>query len=321
MGGFCYAGGVNATDAPTVLWQDAIRGLDDVDPATLVAHPQNPRLHPPAQLAALRTAIAHLGYLQPVLLNDRTGHLLDGHARVQEAVASGQPSIRVLHVDVEPEREGEALLSLDPIASMAGIDLERLDALRAATQDLDPALARRLAQLAASLHAWDFDVAPEPYPERAAALVAQWQPQPGQLWQAGRHRLLCGDGTAPDVLARLLAGACADLLWTDPPWGVDYVGLRGGVAIAGDEDEAAIAALFAVLPAVLHPEAWVYCCGGYAHAPTYARLFPVLLGDMPHVIVWDKGDVLPRRLGYHAAFELIYYGFPAGSGARWYGSR
>lgn len=155
---------------------------------------------------------------------------------------------------------------------------------------------------------------------RAAELRRKWGVQPGQLWQLGRHRVLCGDGTRREHVAQALAGRRADLVWTDPPYGVNYTSTTGD-AIDGDLTLAAVALFFALLPDVIADKAWVYVCGGWANMVLYSRLFEHHLRLLPRVIVWDKLAMTLRRNGYHSRYEFVYFGYVGGAGNRWFGSR
>lgn len=86
-------------------------GSGEEAPDQLLAHPSNWRSHPKAQQQALAGMLGEVGWVQQVLVNRRTGHLVDGHRRVEEALSHGQPTIPVLYVDLDPDEEAlEALL-------------------------------------------------------------------------------------------------------------------------------------------------------------------------------------------------------------------
>lgn len=96
-----------------------IVGHEDVAPDQLLAHPLNFRRHPGEQLEALRGSLNVLGWIKQVLVNRRTGHVLDGHARIEEALRQELASIPVTYVDLSEEEEKLALAVLDPISALA----------------------------------------------------------------------------------------------------------------------------------------------------------------------------------------------------------
>jgi DNA methylase len=202
-----------AAPAPTAAWRNRITGTGEEAPDQLLANPGNWRIHPKAQQAALAGALDQVGWVQQVLVNRRSGFVVDGHARVALALSRGEPAVPVLYVDLSPEEEALVLATLDPISAMATHDDEKLRALLAEITVDDAGLAALLSDLAGTKAGrTDPDDVPEP-PE--APYV-----QPGELWRLGEHRLLCGDATSPEDVARLLDGATPTLLSTDPPYGV-----------------------------------------------------------------------------------------------------
>lgn len=125
-------------------WASRITGHDDVAPDQLLANPRNWRTHPRAQQDALKGALDQVGWVQQVLVNQRTGHLVDGHMRVQLALRHGAPTVPVTYLDLSEEEEGLVLASLDPISAMAGRDDEQLRQLLAEisfdSQELEAAI-------------------------------------------------------------------------------------------------------------------------------------------------------------------------------------
>lgn len=95
--------------------------------ADLAPHPHNPRTHPERQRLALEANIRDLGFIRSVTWNERTGHVLDGHLRLELAKASGQEEIDVEVVDLSEAEEAQALVTMDPMAAMAQVDAGYLD--------------------------------------------------------------------------------------------------------------------------------------------------------------------------------------------------
>jgi Fe-S-cluster containining protein len=121
-----------------------------VAPDQLLANPLNARRHPGAQRDVLREALDILGWIAPMCVNIRTGRMVDGHARVEEALSKGAPLIPVYYVDLSEEEERIALASFDPISNMAVYDPTILDDLLADLNLGDGPLAAMLAELNAA---------------------------------------------------------------------------------------------------------------------------------------------------------------------------
>lgn len=110
-------------------WRNRIIGEGEEAPDQLLANPKNARRHPQGQQAALADVLAEVGVVQRVIVNKRTGYVVDGHARIALALRQGQPTIPVLYVDLDEREEALVLATLDPIGAMAAYDSEALDAL------------------------------------------------------------------------------------------------------------------------------------------------------------------------------------------------
>ena len=121
----------------TEPWANNILSFEaEVDPAQLLAHPLNARRHPGAQREALRGMLQRVGWVDVVKVNQRTGHVVDGHARVEEAISAGA-TVPVLYLDLSEEDEKAALAGLDRITGFATWDDEVLADLLSGMEDLE----------------------------------------------------------------------------------------------------------------------------------------------------------------------------------------
>ena len=118
--------------------RNRIIGHGQEAPDQLLANPANWRIHPKAQQAALAGVLDEVGWVQSVIVNQRTGHLVDGHMRVSLALRDGVASVPVAYVDLSPEEEALILATIDPISAMAVTDSDQLAALLA---DVSPSSA------------------------------------------------------------------------------------------------------------------------------------------------------------------------------------
>ena len=127
-----------------------IIGLEMVDPRQLLAHPWNPKKHPGPQREVMRGLMDSVGWVAPMIHNQRTGHTLDGHMRIEEAITKGDETIPVLVVDVAEEEEPTVLLMFDQMRALAEPDPENIKRL---LNDLDEVGEQdaRLVQFLANL--------------------------------------------------------------------------------------------------------------------------------------------------------------------------
>lgn len=128
-------------------WQDRIVRFERVPPAQLVPNPNNWRRHPEAQRKALAGLLGDVGWVGTVLANITTGHILDGHARHEEAVRRKEPTVPVTWVEISEEDERKVLATFDPIGALAETDNDMLAGLLATIETQDDDLAAFLASL------------------------------------------------------------------------------------------------------------------------------------------------------------------------------
>jgi hypothetical protein len=184
-------------NAEHIQLRDRIRELRRVRARDLLPNPKNWRRHPRGQSDALRGLLVELGYCDALLvrqLPDRRLMLIDGHLRAE---TTPDMLVPVLLLDVSEEEADKILLSLDPLAAMAESDSQRLQALLETVRS-DSEAVQLLFKRTAGDRLWQI-LHPEEVQEaevsadRADELRAKWGTASGQLWQAGPHRIICGD--------------------------------------------------------------------------------------------------------------------------------
>ena len=186
-------------------------------PDQLLANPLNWRTHPKEQVDALEGLLREVGWVQRVIVNRTTGHIVDGHARVELALRRSEPSVPVLYVALTEEEERLVLASLDPIGGLAGTDAETLARLLEGVETTDPALQALLDGLAgesATAGGTEGLTDPDDTPELQAEPVTKT----GDVWLLGKHRVMCGDSTDAGSVALLMNGKSADVTFTSPPY-------------------------------------------------------------------------------------------------------
>lgn len=142
-------------------WRNRIIGHGSEEPAQLLAHPSNWRIHPKNQQDALSGVLNEIGWIQSVIVNQRTGFVIDGHLRVALAISHNEPEIPVVYVDLSDEEEALALASIDPISAMAATDKELLDSLLRDVSSADAGVMSMLSDLAEK-NGLDFGDGPGP---------------------------------------------------------------------------------------------------------------------------------------------------------------
>jgi DNA modification methylase len=276
--------------------------------------------------------LGEVGWVNEILVNKQTGHVVNGHARIALAIERHEATVPVTYVDLSGDEERTVLATLDPLGAMATTDLAKLEELLAAATPSDERIASMLGDLAArhglaSLGLGDPDAVVEP-PEPAALYV-----QPGERWRLGDQTLLVGDATNPVDVARLLGSAEPHLLVTDPPYGVDLdLGWRdkaagrerGGnrapdhatTSLTGD-DRVDWSAAFELVPSLRVAYVWHAAVHGAEVAAGLNRIGFEIVGQ----VIWDKGLFVLSRGWYSWIHEPCWVGRKPGQAVPFLGPR
>jgi hypothetical protein len=207
--------------------------LEYRDPKTLKPNERNWRKHPEQQKKLLDAMIKEVGYAGALLWNSQTQKLIDGHARRDLAIANKEKLVPVLVGSWTEAEEKKILATLDPIAAMAKqadeLYRELLEGMETESEDLKEWCDGMLEGLREPEPGKDA----EPQIDRAQALNEIWKVKAGDLWLIGEHRLLCGDSTKAEDVARLMGGEEVGMVVADPPYGISIVVVN--VSVGGGE--------------------------------------------------------------------------------------
>jgi ParB-like chromosome segregation protein Spo0J len=286
----------------------------------LIPYARNPRTHSDTQVAQIAASIAEFGFNNPILVDTKRG-IIAGHGRLLAARKLQLEQVPVIVLDHLTEAQKRAYILADnQLALNAGWDDDLLRAELAALQKddfnvrligfEDEELARLLAAQEAAEGLTDEDAVPE-LPETPISTI-------GDLWLLGSHRLLVGDATNQNDVTRLLAGDAADLVFTDPPYNVDYEGYtEQRLKIKGDrmsdaEFKQFLSAAFRSYRAIVKPGASMYVC----HSSSWQREFQDALEsagfEVRCQIIWAKNTFAWGFGRYKFQHEPIFYAHVAG---------
>ena len=293
----------------------------------LLPYIRNARTHTDQQVAQVAASIREFGWTNPILVA-ADGTIIAGHARLAAARKLKMTEVPVIVLDHLTEAQRRALVLADNrLALDAGWDEEMLRVELASLQedgfDLDIVgfTDEELEDLLRDPEetrdgVTDEDAVPD---EQETAITV-----PGDVWVLGDHRLLCGDATSMDAIQTVLAGGLADMVFTDPPYNVDYVGKTakkltiGNDALGGKFYDFLREACTNVLAVT---KGAIYICMSSSELHTLFRAFTDAGGHWSTFVIWAKHHFTLGRSDYQRMYEPILYGWCDGTDHFWCGAR
>ena len=288
-----------------------------VDVVDLVEHPRNPNKHGDKQIALLAKIIRNQGWRNPIVVSADSGFIVAGHGRLMAAKVLNVEQVPVDYQPFDNEAEEYAHLIADNrIAELAEADKSELAKLVRELEDkIDLDLtgfdAPSLEELLATKEEKQVDA--EPKTDKAAELQVKWKTEKGQLWKLGEHRLLCGDSTNAKDVERVLGDDKADIMVTDPPYGVNYdpswraeAGMTVNENKLGKVQNDDIADWTPAWQLFDGDVCYVYHAG--AKAGTVQQSLEDSGFNIRSQIIWSKDKMALSRGDYHWQHEPCWYG-------------
>jgi site-specific DNA-methyltransferase (adenine-specific) len=302
--------------------------LETIQIDALIPYARNSRTHSDGQVAQIASSIKEFGFTNPVLI-DGGGGIIAGHGRVLAARKLGMSEVPCIRLDHLTEAQKRAYVIADNrLALNSGWDTEMLKVEFADLQELgfdleltgfDLDEIKELLAPVGTEGLTDPDDAP-PLPEHPRTV-------PGDIWVMGKHRLLCGDSTSMDDLAKLTDGQLVDMWLTDPPYNVAYEGkTKDALTIKNDEmgDDQFRQFLrdaYTAADTVMKPGAVFYIW----HADSEGYNFRGAAQDagwkVRQCLIWKKSSMVMGRQDYHWKHEPCLYGWKEGAGHLWAADR
>lgn len=293
--------------------------LRDLQPAEY-----NPRkdLRPgDPEFESLKRSIETFGYVEPIIFNVQTGHVVGGHQRLKVLLDLGIEEEEVVIVDLHPNDEKALNVALNKISG--DWDMPKLkDILEALdTGAYDVALTGfSMAEIEDIMTQYtdaeeaddDFDVE-----DTLDSVGATPLTQPGDIYIiANKHRLMCGDATKTSDVEALMDGQVAQLIVTDPPYNVDYEGTAGKILNDKQTDGAFREFLIAAFRNMYHaskPGAAAYVFHADTEGLNFRYAFQNAGFDLRQCLVWVKNALVLGRQDYQWRHEPILYGWKGGA--------
>jgi len=273
----------------------------------------------------LKRSIAEFGYVEPVIWNETTGHVVGGHQRLKVLIDTGVTEVECVVVEMSEEKEKALNIALNKISGEW--DKEKLSLLISDLQlvDFDVSLTGFDAPEIDALFKDaqrngvqddDFDV--------DAALKEPAVTKPGDLWLLGKHRLVCGDSTKRTVFDLLMDGGQANLVVTDPPYNVNYEGSAGKIKNDNMTDGAFYEFLFASfqnMEASMANDASIYVFHADTEGLNFRRAFSEAGFYLSGTCIWKKQSLVLGRSPYQWRHEPVLFGWKKKGKHEWYADR
>jgi len=311
-----------------------VRSISDLLPAN--KHPRKMLKPGDETFEALRRSIETFGYVDPIIWNSRTGHVVGGHQRLEVLKHLGHEEAEVSIVDLDPNMELALDLALNKISGDWDMPKLKDVLIELETLPVDLNLTGFSAKeiellLKKDIIEDDFDAAAE------AAKIEAATSRLGDIWQLGRHRLMCGDSTISSEVELLMNGSRADMVFTDPPYNVNYgsslrdrQGKKAGRKNAGrkilNDHFAKREGFYEFLRDALatlrpHVSGDIYIAMSSSELDNLQKAFRDAGGHFSTFIIWVKSQFTIGRANYQRQYEPILYGWFEGSTHYWSGVR
>lgn len=284
--------------------------------ADLTPYENNAKEHPKKQIEEIKNSIKQFGFCDPVGIWGEKNIIVEGHGRVLALQEMGETEVECIRLDHLTDDERKAYtLAHNKTTLSSDFDFEKLEAelkqLSAANLDFS------MADFGFDLS--EFEEPQEVVEDEIPEVDEQAEPTAklGDIWQLGEHRLMCGDSTKEEDVAKLMNGQKADMVFTDPPYGVDYEGInndsRKGLETLLDK-------VFSLYKEFSKEGVSVYCF----HSDKCADIFHKVFRTYCHfssMIIWKKQSLVLSQGDYQSIHEPCLYGWFDNGTHKYYGDR
>ena len=277
----------------------------------------------------LKKSIVAFGYVDPIIVNSRNNIVIGGHQRLKVLAELGHTTVDVSLVDLDESNEKALNVALNKISgewdmpmlqdilfdlNTDGFDLDLIGF------SLDDLTELGLSEDEGEASDDDFDI------DKAVEDIQEPVSKPGDLYEFGNHRLLCGDSTKAEDVQRLMNGQRAGLICTDPPWNVAYGASQNHPSwkqrtilnddMSTEQFHAFLLAAFTNMASVAEAGCMTYV---FMSAQEWSTLMSVMQEAGFHwssTVIWVKDSLVLSRKDYHTQYEPAWYGWVDGAARR-----
>lgn len=303
-----------------------MRRYENVEIKKLVPYENNARTHSEEQVEKIARSIEEFGFINPVLIDSEYG-IIAGHGRVLGATKLGMTEVPCLFIEDLTEAQKKAYILADnKLALDAGWDEEllKIELQELQNMNFNIELAgfsfeelEALNPIELEAQDDDFDVTP---PEEPKSKL-------GDIYQLGRHRLMCGDSTSVEDVEKLMDGTRVDLLLTDPPYNVAYEGkTKDALTIENDNMDNDnfrdfLRSAFYSADNVMKEGAVFYIWHADSEGYNFRGACFDIGWKVRQCLIWCKNSMVMGRQDYHWQHEPCLYGWKEGASHLWASDR
>ncbi len=273
----------------------------------------------------LKNSIETFGYVEPVIWNKRTGHIVGGHQRLKILIEQGVSEVDCVVVDMGEDEEKALNVALNKVSG--DWDLPKLADL---INELDESMfdisltgfdAAEIEDLFSKIH--DKEISDDDF-DVDAALGEDTISKQGDIWLLGRHRLICGDSTKAETYEKLMEGNKANLVVTDPPYSVNYSSKAGSIKNDNLNDQDFYNFLLAAFKNIensMADDASIYVFHADTEGYNFRKAFKEAGFYLSGVCIWAKQSLVLGRSPYQWQHEPILFGWRKDGRHKWYADR
>lgn len=280
--------------------------------------PANARVgHDVARIAA---SLKAYGQRKPIVANRLQASKIEaGNGTYRAALQLGWSHVAVVFVEDDPATAAAYGVADNRVGEFSRWDETVLREITSTTGDLftgfEPAELEQLVGVSTATKAATTDPGPEL--DRAEELLIKWKVQPGQTWKLGMHRLMCGDSTQRSDVERLMGALLAHLVWSDPPWNINYGGGHHPSFTKRIMNNDNLGEQFLIFVELFITQFWRFSMpGAVIYLVMGGEEWPVIDGALrkkgfhwSSTIAWVKDQFVLSQKDYHTQYEPIWYGW------------
>lgn len=295
--------------------------IEYVSIGELKPYERNAKLHPKEQVEQIKNSITEFGFNDPVAVW-KDAEIIEGHGRLLAAQELGLTEIPIIRLDSLTDQQRKAYMLVHNKLTMdTGFDLELLNIELGSINDID------MSEFGFEFEMFGdepSEVVEDDYNEE---LPEEPKSQLGDIYQLGRHRLMCGDSTDAEQVKVLTNGELVDMLLTDPPYNVDYTGAtKKKLKIKNDnmEDTAFrqfLCSAFSAANEVMKAGAVFYIWHSDTEGYNFRGACLDVGWQVREVLIWNKNSMVMGRQDYHWKHEPCIYGWKDGASHLWASDR